>query len=144
MAQNNSHTCDQKFWNLCQMIWKTSKRSLNNGCHKLLHVGSFGYKIKIKFYICISGLIRRDGGLNTLCHSCRFACQQRVLKTFPGPGYLRCEDGVVWLWHLRIYLCVYVYIYIYIYIYIFIFIYIHIYIYMYLYAYIYKYISTFY
>ena len=23
-----------------------------------------------------------------LCHSCRFACQQRVLKTFPGPGYL--------------------------------------------------------
>ena len=26
---------------------------------------------------------------------CRFACQQRVLKTFPGPGYLRSEDGVV-------------------------------------------------
>ena len=23
------------------------------------------------------------------------ACQQRVPKTFPGPGYLRCEDGVV-------------------------------------------------
>ena len=22
-------------------------------------------------------------------------CQQRVLKTFPGPGYLRSEDGVV-------------------------------------------------
>ena len=28
-----------------------------------------------------------------------FACQQRVLKTFPSPGYLRSEDGVVWLWH---------------------------------------------
>ena len=28
-------------------------------------------------------------------HSCGFACQQRVLKTFPGPGYLRSEDGVV-------------------------------------------------
>ena len=27
--------------------------------------------------------------------SSRFACQQRVLKTFPGPVYLRCEDGVV-------------------------------------------------
>ena len=32
---------------------------------------------------------------HTLCHSCGFACQQRVLKTFPGPGYLRSEDGVV-------------------------------------------------
>ena len=36
------------------------------------------------------GLIGRDGGF-----SCGFACQQRVLKTFPGPGYLRSEDGVV-------------------------------------------------
>ena len=25
-----------------------------------------------------------------------FACQQRVLKTFPGPGYLHSEDGVVY------------------------------------------------
>ena len=41
------------------------------------------------------GLIRRDGGLSTLCHSCGFACQQRVLKMFPGPGYLHSEDGVV-------------------------------------------------
>ena len=41
------------------------------------------------------GLIGRDGGLNTLRHSCGFACQQRVLKTFPGPGYLHSEDGVV-------------------------------------------------
>ena len=39
--------------------------------------------------------IGRDDGLSTLCHSCRFACQQRVLKTFPGPGYLRFGDGVV-------------------------------------------------
>ena len=45
------------------------------------------------------GLIERDGGLSTLCYSCGFACQQRVLKTFPGPGYLHFEDGVVWLWH---------------------------------------------
>ena len=48
-------------------------------------------------------LIERDGGLSTLCHSCGFACQQRVLKTFPGPGYLCSEDGVVWLWHLLVY-----------------------------------------
>ena len=47
-------------------------------------------------------LIGREGGLSTLCHSCGFACQQRVLKTFPGPGYLRSEDGVVWLWHFCI------------------------------------------
>ena len=39
------------------------------------------------------------GGLSTLCHSCGFASQQRVLKTFPGPGYLHSENGVVWLWH---------------------------------------------
>ena len=35
----------------------------------------------------------RVGGLGT--HSCGFACQQRVLKTFSGPAYLRSEDGVV-------------------------------------------------
>ena len=48
------------------------------------------------------GLIRRDGGLSTLCHSCGFTCQQRVLKTFPSPGYLHSEDGVVWLCHLPV------------------------------------------
>ena len=37
----------------------------------------------------VLGLIGRDGGLSALCHSCEFACQQRVLKTFPGPGCLR-------------------------------------------------------
>ena len=47
-------------------------------------------------------LIGRDGDLSTLWNSCRFACEQRVLKTFPGPGYLRSEDGVVWLWHLLV------------------------------------------
>ena len=40
-------------------------------------------------------LIGRDGGLSTLCHSFRFDYQQRVLKTFHGPGYFRSEDGVV-------------------------------------------------
>ena len=28
------------------------------------------------------GLIGKSGGLSTLCHSCGFACQQTVLKTF--------------------------------------------------------------
>ena len=50
----------------------------------------------------ILGLIGRDGGLSILCHGCRFACQQSVLKTFPGPGHLRSEDGAVWLWHLLV------------------------------------------
>ena len=45
------------------------------------------------------GLIVRDGGLSTLCHSCRFPCQQRVLKSIPGSGSFHSEDGVVWLWH---------------------------------------------
>ena len=37
------------------------------------------------------------GGMlvNTLCHSCGFDYQRRVLKTFTGPGYLCFEDGVV-------------------------------------------------
>ena len=51
-------------------------------------------------------LIGRDVGLSTLCHSCGFACQQRVLKTFPGPGYLCPEYGVVWLCHLLVNLCI--------------------------------------
>ena len=39
-------------------------------------------------------LIGRDGGLSTLCHGCGFAFQQRVLKTFPDPGYLHLKDEV--------------------------------------------------
>ena len=57
------------------------------------------------------GLIVRAGGLRTLCHSCGFACQQRVLKTFTGPGYLHSEDGVAWLWHPLVNLYIYIYIY---------------------------------
>ena len=41
------------------------------------------------------GLVGRGGGFSTLCHSCGFACRQRVLKTFHEPGCLRSEDGVV-------------------------------------------------
>ena len=41
------------------------------------------------------GLILSHGGLSTLWHSCRFACHQRVLKTFACPGYLHSKDGVV-------------------------------------------------
>ena len=60
-------------------------------------------------------LMRRDVGLSTLFHSCGFACQQRVLKTFPGPGYLHSEDGIVRLWHIYIYIYIYIYKYINIY-----------------------------
>ena len=30
-----------------------------------------------------------------LRHSCVFDCQQRVSKTFPGPGYIHSKDEVV-------------------------------------------------
>ena len=39
--------------------------------------------------------VDREGWWFEQCHSCGFACQQRVLKTYPGPGYLRSKDGVV-------------------------------------------------
>ena len=52
----------------------------------------------------VLGLIRRDGGLSTLCHNCGFPCQQRMLKTFPDPGYLRFEDRVVCSIHIYIYI----------------------------------------
>ena len=45
------------------------------------------------------GLIVRDSRLTILCWTCGFACQQSLLKTFPGPGYLHTDDRVVWLWH---------------------------------------------
>ena len=48
-----------------------------------------------------------DGSLSTLCHSCGFCCQERVLKTFPSPDFLCSEDGVVSLWYLLINLRVY-------------------------------------
>ena len=41
------------------------------------------------------GLIVRDGGFSTLCHSYGLSPQQTVLKTFLGPDYLHTEDGVV-------------------------------------------------
>ena len=34
-------------------------------------------------------MIGRDGGLRALYHNYWFACQQKVLKMFPGTGYLR-------------------------------------------------------
>ena len=37
----------------------------------------------------------RDGGLSTVSHSSRFACEQRVLKKFSGVGSLQADDGVV-------------------------------------------------
>ena len=45
------------------------------------------------------GLIGRDGGLRTAFYGCGFSCQQRVLKTFPVPGYLGSNDRVVSLWY---------------------------------------------
>ena len=89
-------------------------------------------------------LIGRDGDLSTLCHSWGFACQQRVLKTFPGPGYLYSKDGAVWLCHslvnlyiyIHMYMYTYVHMYTYVYMYICIYAYICIYMYICIYAYI--------
>ena len=39
--------------------------------------------------------VDRMVGLNTLGHSCEFDYQQRVLKIFPGLGYLHSDDGIV-------------------------------------------------
>ena len=39
------------------------------------------------------GLIRRDGGLSTLCRSCGFACQQRELKTYVSWPWLSPLQG---------------------------------------------------
>ena len=88
--------------------------------HYILYIYIYHlYFIQLTISSCYSfitltlGLTGRDGGLITLCHSCRFYCQQRVLKMFPDPCYLRSGDGVVQLWHLLVNLCVYIYIYIY-------------------------------
>ena len=75
-----------------------------------------------------SVFIGRDGGLSSLCHSCRFNYQQRVLKTFPGPGYLHSLRGwgslTIYIYILHIYIYIYIYIYMY-YVYIYIYIYIY-------------------
>ena len=51
-----------------------------------------------RFYLAMTQsqclmVIWRDDGLSTLCNSCSFACQQRVLKLFLASEYLRFEDG---------------------------------------------------
>ena len=42
----------------------------------------------------------RESGLSSLCHSCEFACQQRMLKTFHAPGYLRWGWGSLTTAHI--------------------------------------------
>ena len=53
--------------------------------HTYIYIYIHTYILNIYIYIYIY----------ILHHICGFACQQRVLKTFPGPDYLRSEDGVV-------------------------------------------------
>ena len=105
------------------MLWKIWKKLIFFHIYIWLTISSCYGSIPLAL-----GLMGRDGGLSTLCHSCGFACQQRVLKTFPGSGYLHSEDGVVWLSHPLVNL--YLYVYIYIYLSIYLYIYIHIYTYI--------------
>ena len=140
-------------YDICDAHWASSfyiKTSRQNSV--ILYIYNINLYIWLNISSCYCsiplalGLIGRDGGLGTLCHSCGFACQQRVLKTFPGPGYLLSEDGVVWLRHSLVYLYIlYIYIiyYIYVlyiiymyylyYIYVLHIIYLHVYIYIYIY-----------
>ena len=71
-----------------------------DGIVLLLHVQVNLYTQSSPFYLATAQsqyimALGRDGVLSTLCHSCGFAYQQRVLKTFPHPVYLYSEDGVV-------------------------------------------------
>lgn len=51
--------------------------------------------------------IGKDSGLTILCHSSRYVCLQRVLKTFPGSDYFYSEDGVVRQWQFVVNLDIY-------------------------------------
>ena len=58
----------------------------------LLHIyGSPFYSATTQFQCPMA--IGRDRGWSTLCRSCEFASQRRMLKMFPGPGYLSSEEG---------------------------------------------------
>ena len=62
---------------------------------KFVDIGNHFILLQFNPFDLSLGLIPRDGGLSTLWHSSRFPCQQRMLKTFPGLGYLDSKDGVV-------------------------------------------------
>ena len=57
-------------------------------CICVVHVCIYGYS-SIPLTLVLIG---KDSGLSTLCHSCGFACQQRVLKRFPGHGHIYIHD----------------------------------------------------
>ena len=60
----------------------------------IVYIYIYIYNLLVNFYIRLTisscdgsipltlGFIGRDGGLNTVCHSWGFACQQRVIKRF--------------------------------------------------------------
>ena len=65
-------------------------------CHFLVNLHIYGspyYPATAKSQ-CLM-VIWRDSGLSTSCHSCRLGCQQRVIKMFPGAGYLWFEDEAI-------------------------------------------------
>ena len=73
---------------------KSSRKNLGQLIHDHIWHSLVNLHICLNMSSCYSsiplvlGLIGREGGFSTLYHSCGLACQQRVLKTFPGPGYL--------------------------------------------------------
>ena len=81
------------YWNLLQITFNETFGTVTRLLGRLTISSSYGATP------LALGLIVRDGDLSAQCHSCQFACQQRVQKTFPGPVYFRSEDGIVWLWY---------------------------------------------
>ena len=78
----------------------------------LYHYLSIHPSMNLSTYLSVSIFVSAFGHKWSMAHkvvkscrrkiSCGFFYKQRVLKTFPGPGYLHSEDGVLWPWHLLI------------------------------------------
>ena len=60
---------------------------------KCIYMGHHFYLLRLNpFELSID---REGSWFDHSVYSCWFACQQRVLKTFPGPDYVRFEDAAV-------------------------------------------------
>ena len=131
LLKQNTHFIHSGYVIWEQKVSVTQVHILSNGRKRLTYANRMASEMtqNRKWWISIlkittngekSEYMYRDGGLKALCHSFRFAYQQKVLKTFPAPGYLCSENGIVWLWPMAFLgkfgnLDIYIYIYIYLY-----------------------------
>ena len=77
---------DKKYFSIAETSFKDRFGNYTRDCRHEKYINS----TELSKY-----MLKLNDELSTLCRGCRFACQQRVLKTFPDPGYLRSKDGVV-------------------------------------------------